>query len=963
MATYVNDLRLKEIATGDESGTWGDTTNTNLELIAEAFSYGTEAITTNADTHTTTIADGASDPGRSMYLKYTGTLDSACTITIGPNTVSKMWFIENGTSGSQNIIISQGSGANITIPPGDVKVVYSDGAGSGAAVVDAFASLSVVDLKVQDDLTVTDDMTVGGTLGVTGIVTLTDDLIIGDGKTIGSASDVDAMTIAANGQVTFTQTLIGTALDISGDIDVDGTTNLDVVDIDGAVDMASTLNVSGAITGTLGTAAQPNITSLGTLTTLTVDDITINGSTISDGAALTLDAATEIFLDSDSGYIYLKDDGTSIGLFKLTSSDFYIKSVVSDKDIIFQGNDGGSAITALTLDMSNAGAATFNSSVRVDNSASTPVRLQLNNTGSNDYASIYADTASAYKNLVLNPDGGSVGIGTASPAFENGKGLEIRNSNGNGAHLKLTDNASGTGGTQGFDLYMFNSQGYIENYENAPIIFRQNGGESARFDADKKLLLGTSTSGTTDLLQIESPANGGGYGIQIRRNDNNTDQTVGRIMMGNTVDSDLAMIAVKTDGANNSGAIQFKTASSQTTATKMTINNAGSVGIGVADGDVTNDGTAARTYVGIIGTANRGRLNLGSTASNGADGGTLSFVNGANELGNIYMDANSGSQTVGKMYINSTDVLDIRAAGGVVFNENSVDADFRVESNGNANMLFVDAGNDAVLIGKSSDAFATAGAVFATSQNSSFTRDGGNVLALRRNTDGGDMLTFYSATTKVGSIGNASGDLHIDGTASHSGIRFQAQSLLPRLNGSDTDNSIDLGYDDGTDTHRFRNLYLSGGAYIGGSGSANYLDDYEEGTWTPAVSHGGVAATMVNTGASGSYTKIGRMVTLQGNAKVQTVNGTGNATITGFPFTVGDTVVNTGVEGNGVIGYYASWGENVNSLVVLAVQSSTTGEIYGNHNASGVNASATAITQAEVNANAEFRFTLTYFTS
>ena len=83
MATYVNDLRLKEIATGDESGTWGSSTNTNLELIGEAFSYGTEGITTNADTHTTTIADGSTDPGRSMFLKYTGALDSACTVNCG----------------------------------------------------------------------------------------------------------------------------------------------------------------------------------------------------------------------------------------------------------------------------------------------------------------------------------------------------------------------------------------------------------------------------------------------------------------------------------------------------------------------------------------------------------------------------------------------------------------------------------------------------------------------------------------------------------------------------------------------------------------------------------------------------------------------------------------------------------------------------------------------------------------
>ncbi len=182
--TYVNDLRLSEMDTGDNSGTWGTVTNTNLELIGEALGFGTEAITTNADTHASTIADGSTDPVRAMYVKYTGTLDSACTITIGPNTVNKFYYIENATSGSQNIIISQGSGANVTIPAGDVKAVYLDGAGSGAAVTDAFASLNVVDLKVQDDLTVTDDMTVGGTLGVTGVLTATAGFASTDASTI-----------------------------------------------------------------------------------------------------------------------------------------------------------------------------------------------------------------------------------------------------------------------------------------------------------------------------------------------------------------------------------------------------------------------------------------------------------------------------------------------------------------------------------------------------------------------------------------------------------------------------------------------------------------------------------------------------------------------------------------------------------------------------------------------------------
>ena len=281
-STYVNDLRLNEMATGDESGNWGVVTNTNLELIGEALGYGTEGITTNANTHTTTVADGAADPGRAMYLEYTGTLDSACTITIAPNTVSRMHFIENGTSGSQNIIISQGSGANITIPPGDTKAVYLDGAGSGAAVVDAFASLNVVDLKVQDDLTVTDDVIIGGdidlegaidvngtanldvvdidgavdmasTLQVDGVATFTGRDIHSGGITIanagqiGSVGDTDAIAIASDGVVTLTQKLIGTELDISGNVDVDGTTNLDAVDIDGAVDMATTLAVAGNV--------------------------------------------------------------------------------------------------------------------------------------------------------------------------------------------------------------------------------------------------------------------------------------------------------------------------------------------------------------------------------------------------------------------------------------------------------------------------------------------------------------------------------------------------------------------------------------------------------------------------------------------------------------------------------------------------------------------------------------------
>ena len=180
-STFVNDLRLEEMATGENSGTWGTKTNDNLKLIGEALGFGTEGITTNADTHTSTIADATSDPVRAMYIKYTGTLDSTCTITIAPNTISRLHFIENGTSGSQDIIIKQGSGSTVTIPAGKCSVVYLDGAGSGAAVVDALTALSVAG-----------DITAAGTLNATG------DTSAGDSAALGFAS-ADGCIITGQG--------------------------------------------------------------------------------------------------------------------------------------------------------------------------------------------------------------------------------------------------------------------------------------------------------------------------------------------------------------------------------------------------------------------------------------------------------------------------------------------------------------------------------------------------------------------------------------------------------------------------------------------------------------------------------------------------------------------------------------------------------------------------------------------
>ena len=367
------------MATGDQSGSWGTVTNTNLELIAEAFSYSTEAITTNADTHTTTIADGATDPGRSMFLKYTGTLDSACTITIGPNTVSKLWFIENATSGSQNIIIKQGSGATVTIASGKTKVIYSDGVGSGAKMVDAFAALDVGSMSV-DNITIDGneiDVSSGDlTLDVAGDIILdaaSNDVIFSKngterGRILLDAADFKIQSTASNADIIF-----------NGN---DGGSTITALTLDMSASGRATFNNNVVVTDNNSLVAGSG------------DDLQIsydgsNGEIDVSSGNLTLDVAGNMFLDADGSLIVFRDGGLEYGRVGNDSSNFVIHSLVNDKDIQFKGLDNGTVVTALTLDMSDAGAAHFNTSIYLGDGKSVKLGassdLQLYHDGSDSY--------------------------------------------------------------------------------------------------------------------------------------------------------------------------------------------------------------------------------------------------------------------------------------------------------------------------------------------------------------------------------------------------------------------------------------------------------------------------------------------------------------------------------------------------------------------------------------------------
>jgi hypothetical protein len=449
-STYVNDLRLNEMATGDASGSWGTVTNTNLELIGEAFSYGTETIG-DADS-TLTIADGAADAARSFYLKITSSVDLTTTriVTLGPNTVSKVWMIENATTGSQVITIKQGSGATINVPNGQVKMISTDGAGSGGAVLD---------LLVDVDLTGTTTLV---NLDVSGAVDIAGDLTLsagGDGALRFTAAssvkvlDNNAAALvfeeADNAYMTFVTTDGSEAVKFDKALDINAATQIDATVTVGVNDTGYDVKFFGATAGAymlwdesaddliLGGAAGLSVNS----TALVTGVLTTTAATVSNGGGQ-FNGAINVGVD-DTGYD-VKFFGATAGAYMLWDE--------SADDLILGGAAGLSVNSAalVTGVLTANGGAVFNES-----GADVDFRVE-------------SDTdANA---LFVQGSDGFVGIGTSSPQEQihsyaggsnalrvsgganNNKKVEIGYDNTNGPYIK-----AGSSGETGLQFYVDNT--------------------------------------------------------------------------------------------------------------------------------------------------------------------------------------------------------------------------------------------------------------------------------------------------------------------------------------------------------------------------------------------------------------------------------------------------------------------------------------------------------------------------
>ena len=185
--------------------------------------------------------------------------------------------------------------------------------------------------------------------------------------------------------------------------------------------------------------------------------------------------------------------------------------------------------------------------------------------------------------------------------------------------------------------------------------------------------------------------------------------------------------------------------------------------------------------------------------------------------------------------------------------------------------------------------------------------------AVVNRTGNGTIIDLQSDGTTVGSISSAfSSSIAIDGAANRSGLYLATSSLVPRYNASNIDATVDLG---GTST-RFKDLYLSGGVYLGGTGAANYLDSYEEGNWTATLGSNGTHPTITQGNTINcTYTKIGNVCTVHGYSGLRSITavGTGSPRIMGLPFTATNYAQPTFAHGNmfpnSVSGYVES-GQN-----------------------------------------------------
>jgi len=310
-STFSSDLKIELQATGENPGTWGDKTNNNFNVIQQAVT-GYEEVNVASSDVTLAMSNAAVSNARNMSIKFTGTL-AANRIVNMPASIEKFFNIIDGTDhAGYTLTFKVTSQTGFLLCEGNHYICHPNGTDIVKDQETRYWRVIAAAETVQAGAQILVD-----TSGAARTITLPASPATGDEVTFMDSEntfDTNNLTVGRN-----SSNINGAGSDL-------------VVANERA---AFTLVYSG--------------------------DSTVGWQFKNRDQSLF--SGQDIVLDADGADIILKDGGTEFGRFTNSSTDFVMQSATSDKDIIFKGNDGGAVITALTLDMSAAGAATFNNDV------------------------------------------------------------------------------------------------------------------------------------------------------------------------------------------------------------------------------------------------------------------------------------------------------------------------------------------------------------------------------------------------------------------------------------------------------------------------------------------------------------------------------------------------------------------------------------------------------------------------
>jgi hypothetical protein len=722
-STYTVNLGIEKPATGEQSGTWGDTTNINFDILDQAIN-GAVAITlasagTSGSPNTLAISDGAVSDGRNKWVEFVdgGDLGATAYVQLTPNDAEKIVFIRNSLSGSRSVILFQGTydaARDLEVPAGVDMVVKFSGGGATATATDVFTRLRATAIETPSLTATTADIN-GGTV---------------DGTTIGGA------TPAAG---TFTNLTANTDLTINSTTTVDGILDEDNMASNSATKLATQQSIKAYVDSQVGTVD-------------TLAEILANGNTsgannliIDNGQAITTNTINETTAGSgvtiDS--VLLKDDGVNATNLEITN---------------IKANDG----TAAGSIANSTGAVTITSfisnSVDIGGGAidDTTIGGTTPNSGAFTTLSASGDLTVDTNVLKVDTTNNRVGVNVTSPSFPlHARGPQNTTvfalddgSEGDYRYFKITSSVNGqywdidsqgTSGGLGGRLTLSSRGSNKLTISGTEALFNDPGDDyDFRVESDTNSAALFVDAGNSRVGINTSTPN---YDFEV----NGTIQIGGTIRRGGTVifSSDGSLSKV---GPGGSGSVSFHSSGTMTNTDQIAVFGSSEVVFNEQsynqDFRVESDGRshmlfvdAGNNSVGINSSTPTAIFEVSALPSGGATSNLINFVaqDGSNQNSNspvLHLGAISQTNGVrfqaenmdaygkkdlvismnnGTDYVTSAERFRFKYGGGfitspangghAIFNEDGVDADFRVESDTNPYMLFVNAGTDTVFIG------------------------------------------------------------------------------------------------------------------------------------------------------------------------------------------------------------------------------------------------------------------------